>query len=68
MRKLTIEEIEKLSARKGVKAIVVKNFLSTMGSNASDAYGNLSQDARSYKWNAATQKAIRDGIVLANKT
>lgn len=68
MRKLTIEEIQKFSGRKGVTTIAVENFLGTMGeSDAREAFGNLRNDARSYKWNAATQKAISDGILMADK-
>lgn len=61
---LNAEQIEKLASRKGVKKIAVENFLGSLYGNqtASDAYANLSMDARSYKWNAATVKAISDGI------
>ena len=68
MSKLTAEQIEKLSKRKGVKAIAVTNFLGSLGDmSSSDAWNNLRADAKSYKWNAATQKAISDGIILAFK-
>ena len=61
--KLSNQEIEKLASRKNVKRIAVENFLFSMaGLSRSEAYGNLQLDARSYKWNSATQKAIRDGI------
>ena len=57
------ERISKLAARKGVKAIAVENFLSTLqGMTSHDANANLAADARSYKWNAATVNAIRKGI------
>jgi hypothetical protein len=60
---LTREDIDKLASKKGVKTIAVQNFLSTLGSlSYSDAFGNLEMDARMYKWNAATFKAISDGI------
>jgi hypothetical protein len=66
MRRLTEEEIAKLATRKGVKENAVRNFLSTLGSlTPMEAGMNVSQDARDYKWNAATVKAIRDGINLA---
>lgn len=67
MRRLTSEEIAKLAARKGVKQIAVENFLATMGEDAMAAHMNMGQDARDYKWNAATQNAIRAGIELAKK-
>ena len=60
---LSNEEIEKLATRKGVKSIAVYNFLGSLqGSSKEDAGYNLSLDARLYKWNAATFKAIQDGI------
>ena len=67
MRKLTAEEIEKLAMRKGVKKIAVENFLVTMTNNANerDAWMNLEMDARLYKWNVKTVRAIGDGIQLA---
>ena len=67
MRKLTAEEIEKLAMRKGVKKIAVENFLMTVTNNANerDAWMNLEMDARLYKWNVKTVRAIGDGIQLA---
>ena len=65
MRKLTNEEIESLASRKGVKRIAVENFLATMGTNRTNAAINLGMDAKSYKWNLATVRAIRKGIDLA---
>ena len=65
MRTLTHEEIEKLANQKGVKSNAAYGFLSTMGDNGMYAGMNLNQDARDYRWNAATIKAIRDGIRLA---
>ena len=65
---LSKEEIEKLATRKGVKSIAVYNFLGSLeGLSKMDALANLSfalyvLDARLYKWNAATVKAIQDGI------
>ena len=68
LRQLTGAEIEKLAARKGVKRIAVENFLASMGTGfPSDARQNLHADAESYKWNAATVKAILAGITLASK-
>lgn len=61
-------DIDKLASRKGVKSIAVQNFLGSLnGGSASDAYSNLQMDARLYKWNAATQNAIRKGIALHYK-
>ena len=67
MRKLTAEEIEKLAMRKGVKRIAVENFLMTVTNNANErnARMNLEMDARLYKWNAKTVRAIGEGIQLA---
>ena len=66
MRLLTYDEIEKLAARKGVRRIAVENFLGTMGDNQWFARANLYDDARVYKWNAATVKAISAGIDKAS--
>lgn len=64
MPKLTDARIEALSNKRGAKKIAVQNFLWTVGNNECReyAYANLEQDARLYKWNAATQAAIRTGI------
>ena len=61
---LTNERIEELATRKGVKGIAVRNFLMSVGANADerDARMNMVLDADLYKWNAATVKAIRQGI------
>jgi hypothetical protein len=67
--KLTSAQIEKLASRKGVRRIAVENFLMSCpletGLDMTYAYGNLEMDAASYKWNAATVKAISQGIALA---
>lgn len=63
MAKLTHEQIEQLATREGVKRIAVENFLTSLdGLTLYEAMGNLKLDARSYKWDARTVKAIRDGI------
>jgi hypothetical protein len=64
LRQLTKEEINYLASRKNVKVIAVENFLMDVTSNGNicDAYSNLELDARLYKWNASTVKAIQDGI------
>lgn len=67
MRYLTGDEIDTLANRTGVKKIAVQNYLSSMGDDPMAADINLKQDTKSYKWNAATVKAIRDGILLAKK-
>lgn len=65
IKNLTFAEIEQFSTRKGVKAIAVENFLSSCEGELSHALGNLRQDARVYRWNAATVKAIEAGLKLA---
>jgi len=67
MRTLTNEEIAIFSKRDGVKTRAAEGFLCSMGTNEMYAVMNLNQDARIYKWNAATIEAIKDGISLANK-
>jgi len=68
MRKLTVDEIEGLSNRSGVRKIAVQNFLMTLTNNPSKeaAILNLIQDTRIYKWNENTTNAILDGIILAS--
>lgn len=68
IRDLTLAEIAPLAARKDVRKIAVENFLMTCGGQTPmDAAGNLAMDAKSYKWNAATVKAIRDGLMIAKR-
>jgi hypothetical protein len=60
---ITKERIEQLASKRGVRRIAVENFLASLESGSeSGAMMNLVQDARSYKWNAATVAAIRTGI------
>ena len=56
--------IQRLTARKGVRAIAVENFLGSLdpADSKSAMFANLRDDARAYKWNAATVAAISDGI------
>ena len=68
MRQLTIPEINKLASRKNVKKIAVENFLMTMGDSPLAASINMGYDADLYRWNNETVKAIKDGIVLAQKS
>ena len=65
MRRLTIIEVNKLASRHMVKKIAVENFLSTMGTNYDHAICNLAADARSYRWNKQTIRAIEAGIYKA---
>jgi len=69
LRELKIEEIKRFSSRKGVKKTAVENFLLSVHNNItkSVALDNLFYDAKIYKWNAATVRAILDGINLAVK-
>ena len=68
MKTLTSQEIEELASRDTVKRIAVENFLSSLDSLTKDnAISNLKKDARLYRWNAETVRAIRDGIVVAFK-
>lgn len=63
--KLPMDEIAKLAGRKGVRKIAVENFLMTAGQEGmllGDEVTNLYEDARLYKWNAATVKAILEGL------
>lgn len=68
MRYLTDAEIDTLASRPGVKRTSVANYLSSMGEDPMAADINLKQDAKSYKWDPKTVKAIRDGILLAKRS
>ena len=62
---ITSKQIEELANHPDVRRIAVQNFLGSLqGSTKLEATLNLAQDARDYKWNAATTKAIRRGIDL----
>jgi hypothetical protein len=67
---LTAQQIETLAARKGVRRIAVMNFLGSLGyaGSKSGELRNMYDDARSYKWNSATQNAIARGIELYFKS
>jgi len=65
MRTLTSQEIEQFASYPKVKKIAVENFLATMGTDSSAAFGNLDLDLRLYNWNVATYCAIRAGIKAA---
>lgn len=47
---------------KEVRTIAVENFLISLSGNRMADEMNLEMDAASYKWNAATIQAIRNGI------
>jgi hypothetical protein len=62
---ITREQIHSLASGAGVRKIAVENFLGTIeGVSKLEASMNLAQDARDYKWNAATRAAITRGIEL----
>lgn len=61
-----MERIEALASQPGVKRLAVENFLCTIdGLTRDEALANLEQDTKAYKWNAATGRAIRLGILEA---
>lgn len=66
MRKLTNDEIQELSNTKNVRKIAVESFLTSMGTDVVEAMGNLSIDARQYRWNKETINAILEGMGLAS--
>ena len=68
-RELTGAEIEGFAAKAGVKRIAVENFLGSLDPSMDQWQheANLAMDASAYKWNTATQRAIRHGIKLAYK-
>lgn len=66
MRQLSIQEIEKvLRKNPAAKKIAVENFLATMGDNKNIAMSNLGFDAKSYRWDTSTVRAIAQGIKIA---
>ena len=66
MYSLSVNEIEKFSARRGVDKKVVEEFLDTIGQDGSEEHAllNLYYDARLFSWNISTVKAIEAGIRL----
>jgi hypothetical protein len=63
---LSHSRIAELASQPGVKRTVVENFLGTMhGLSRDEALANLDQDFVSYRWNTATGRAIRLGILEA---
>lgn len=68
MAKLNAKKIEDLALRPGVDREAVENFLWTTidaGMSQGEALANLELDTRSYRWNAATGRAIQQGIMMA---
>ncbi len=66
-RQLTSAEIAKLAARKCARRIAVENVLGSIDPSLPRwvHLGNLSHDARLYRWNGPTVSAITAGIGLA---
>ncbi len=63
---LSQARIEELASRSGVKRMAVENFLGTLdGLTREEALANLEQDTKAYRWNAATGRAIQQGIMEA---
>ena len=69
LRELTEEKVSKLASRPKVRRVAVENFLMTVHYNktSSIAIANLRLDARLYKWNDETVRAISDGIKMAEE-
>jgi hypothetical protein len=70
MRQLTDKEIERFASGKDVKKVAVENFLSTLDPEIGSMGNtmNAQMDARMYKWNTATVRAINAGIMAACKS
>jgi hypothetical protein len=68
-RQLMTNEINALASGKGVRQIAVENFLSTINTELAlwQHMANLDMDARLYKWNGATVRAITKGLKMAYK-
>lgn len=69
MRELTSTEVEKYASVKGGKRIAIENFLSTLDTSIGVMGNtmNAQMDARMYKWNTVTIRAIEAGIRAAGK-
>jgi len=61
---LSQARIQELANRKGVKKIAVENFLHTLSASVThqSTILNMHADAASYRWNAVTINAIKQGI------
>jgi len=64
VKRLPYAVISELSARPGVRAVAVENFLSSVEENPTRfaARQNAQMDARLYKWSPETLDAINEGI------
>lgn len=64
MRSLSTVEIDELASRRGVRKEDGEDFLDAVGDarNEECALPNLYYDARLYKWNISTVRAIDAGI------
>lgn len=67
MRSLSTVEIDGFASRRGVRKDDVEDFLDAVGDAGSEegALLNLYYDARLYKWNISTVRAIEAGIKSA---
>jgi len=64
--KLSLDRAAELSSRPGVDTDAAFNFLATLdGLTQGQALANLELDAVAYGWNAATGRAIQQGIMEA---
>lgn len=65
MKKLTTEDIKRLSERPDVNKVAVEDFLSRMSicNGMPIIMENLIDDAKSHKWSNETIEAILDGIL-----
>lgn len=63
--RLSTEDIETYASREGVKRIAVENFLMSIDTDTDALRGcllNCHLDAKLYRWNVQTVRAIKDGI------
>jgi hypothetical protein len=70
MRKLTKQEIQSLANLPNVKETPVWNFLGTAHHCGTylNALANLDMDAKLYRWNQETIRAIYNGLRIANES
>lgn len=69
LEKLSHAQIEVLAGKPKVKRIAVENFLMSIEKDTpiKEAEGNLRIDAKVYRWNDETVKAIQQGIQQAKQ-
>ena len=65
MKKLTNEEINKFASRRGVSKEAVLKFFSNISDSPLEVGQQMLDDARLYRWNEATFRAIQDGVMFA---